>query len=345
MASQTSIKTTLPPAGTRDFHRLFDLPREIRTIIYKECLTIRRNIQIRSIGKTDSSAHLGNDSRSLKRFDIAACVADESYLNINLLFTSRLIYKEAAPVLYGYNIFRFYFDNGDFTYSRFLKRLTDLSRSSVRFLEFIRTTSMLDESVWLSMAQLKTLPKLNYSDLPCPKDVPNEWEDPQQANGRESTKFIAMSFLGGKSLIRIDVPIKGSVWKYLSELKTHPKFAHTAFPSRENVEHGIDEPGFGDLNGKANLIAICFRSGRVSPRVEVRRIPGYSLVWRRESPRPEKSYADALTGSPARSNDSQGVRSIFRGEPLSSDQHEHSDDELYFSDCETFSENGIWSAE
>ena len=287
MASQTSIQTTTPPTRTRDFPRLFDLPREVRTMIYKECLTIRRNIRIRTADTVGRSALLGKDSRSLERLEIAACVAKQSYINFNLLFTSRRIYKEAIPVLYGCNIFRFYYDNGDITCCRFLKRLTDLGRNSVRYLEFIRRESELDESTWPFISKLKSLPNLIYSDLPCPEDVPNEREDSQQTNGSQRAKWITMSFLNGSWLMRIDVPISCSVWEYLSKVKMHPKFAHTTFPSREDVERSIDEPGFGYLNGRANMISIGLGSRHFSPRVEVRRMPGYSLIWRQESLGPE----------------------------------------------------------
>ena len=121
-----------------------NLPYDIRFQIYNICLVLANTIAI--VGKERSSG-----LRDLEIYENMECIAlkaksllkneDVKKLNYSnfyfcpsLIRTSKAIYNEAAPVLYGMNRFKFWNHLGWADFSIFHPRLSDISKSSIQTL-------------------------------------------------------------------------------------------------------------------------------------------------------------------------------------------------------------------
>ena len=139
------------------FH-LFDLPLDLRIMLYEVCLLSPGEIIIQRV------RHDQEQLESNKRL----------VPNVNILLVSRQVYREAAPVMYGCNTFKFYLQPDGLTdFNLFESRLTSISRNRIYHIDFtlIRKTLYSQVAVYDMLSNLKRLPKLQILRIFMFQDV------------------------------------------------------------------------------------------------------------------------------------------------------------------------------
>lgn len=117
------------------------LPLEIRKQIYGVCLLDRVDVHIVLEERFATFADNHHETERLVRLDRGyslngaykcAAKTPHSSFNINILLASSAIYQEAAPVLYGINVFRFNCYCQWLPFHKFGQHLSSMSMDSVR---------------------------------------------------------------------------------------------------------------------------------------------------------------------------------------------------------------------
>lgn len=176
MDAQVSMRSSFP---------FLDLPLEIRSMVYKACLIpsediiiqVDQKIQRRRRCRAWEDRYVNEENVRLE----GSWGPQSQVFNANILSTSRAVYREAANILYSSNTFRFLDDEGWKDFSHFEKRLTEVSRNSIRRLAFslpliYRCNDVIDYSehlgpMWGLLPRLDALPALEQLDLQLSNDI------------------------------------------------------------------------------------------------------------------------------------------------------------------------------
>ena len=204
------MPSTEPKAGVPDqssalqFH-LFGLPLDLRIMIYETCLLSPGEIIIQRV------RHDQEQLESNKRL----------VPNVNILLVSRQVYREAAPVMYGCNTFKFYLQpDGSTDFNLFESRLNSISRNRIFHIDFtlIRKAFYYQVAVYDMLSDLKRLPRLKILRIHMFQDVGSyllplmQYVERSRGNAEVSLKIRTVR--SGQRLVAVDVSLLDAMRKW-----------------------------------------------------------------------------------------------------------------------------------
>ena len=221
----TEPKTGIPDQSSALQFHLFGLPLDLRIMIYEVCLLSPGEIIIQRV------RHDQEQLESNKRL----------VPNVNILLVSRQVYREAAPVMYGCNTFKFYLQpDGSTDFNLFESRLTSISRNKVYHIDFtfIRKTIYYKVAVYDMLSNLKRLPMLRTLRILIFQDVGSHllplMRYVERSRGNAEVKLLIRKMRCRQRLVAVDAGILDATrnWKWTVAGNFHIKGSSSVTTSR-----------------------------------------------------------------------------------------------------------------
>ena len=141
--------------------------------------------------------------------------------NVNILLVSRQVYREAAPVMYGCNTFKFYLQpDGSADFNLFESRLTSISRNSIYHIYFtlIRKTLYYQVAVYDMFSNLKRLPRLRILRILMFQDVGScllpLMQNVEHSKGNAEVSLMIRTIHCRQRLVAVDVSLLDAMRKW-----------------------------------------------------------------------------------------------------------------------------------
>ena len=141
--------------------------------------------------------------------------------NVNILLVSRQVYREAAPVMYGGNTFKFYLQPDGWTDSNlFESHLTSISRNRIHHIDFtlIRKTIYYKVAVYDMLSNLKRLPRLKILRILMFQDVGSYllplMQYVERSKGNAEVSLMIRRMRCRQRLVAVDVGLLDAVQKW-----------------------------------------------------------------------------------------------------------------------------------
>ena len=141
--------------------------------------------------------------------------------NVNMLLVSRQVYREAAPVLYGCNKFKFYLQpDGSTDFNLFESRLNSISRNRIYHIDFtfIRKTIYSKVAVYDMLSSLKRLPRLKTLRVIMFQDVGSYllplMQYVERSKGNAEVSLVIRRMRSRQRLVTVDVSLLDAIRKW-----------------------------------------------------------------------------------------------------------------------------------
>ena len=225
--TSTEPKTGVPDQSSALQFHLLGLPLDLRIMIYEVCLLSPGEIIIQRV------RHDQEQLESNKRL----------VPNVNILLVSRQVYREAAPVMYGCNTFKFYLQpDGSTDFNLFESRLTSISRNRIYHIDFtlIRKTIYSQVAIYDMLSNLKLLPRLKILRILLFQDVGSYllplMQYVERSKGNAEVSLMIRTMRSRQRLVAVDVNLLDAMrkWNWRVAGKFHIKGSTSMTTSRTN---------------------------------------------------------------------------------------------------------------